>query len=117
MKREINNYRTEKGQGGHTSMQLTADQKVALTLWIHKNEDLCKSHSSFELADKFKSESGIIVSSSSIITTRNAVFPSMKRTRSRSKSSPFDHNLFIEKMNQLNARISKIESELGMLSI
>lgn len=98
-------------------MQLSANQKVALTLWIHKNEDLCRKSSSFELADKFKDEHGFDVSSSSIITTKNAVFPSMKRTRNKPVDLDFDKNQFIQKMNQLNARISRIESELGMLNI
>ena len=107
----------EKGQGAHASMQLNASQKVALTLWIHGNKELCEKLSSFDIAEKFKDETGIAASTSSIITTRNAVFPEMKRTRGKYNLSNFDASQFIEKMNQLNKRISRIESELGILAI
>lgn len=109
--------RTEKGQGGHTALQLNAEQKVALTLWIHQNEDLCERLQSSELANAFKEQSGITVSTSSILTTRNAVFPRMKRARKIANSDDGTPHLFIEKMNQLHARISRIESELGMLPL
>ena len=98
-------------------MQLTAEQKVALTLWIHKNKELCEKCSSIEIAEKFSLESGIKVSSSSVLTTRNAVFPTMKRVRKPSNQQSFNMNLVIEKMNRLNDRLLRIESELGMLPL
>jgi hypothetical protein len=117
MSTQISKYRTAKGEGNRTSLQLSSDQKVALTLWIHKNKNLCEAMSSAELAEKFQSETRIKVSTSSILTTRNAVFPSMKKTRNKDGQPAFDINLIIEKMNQLNSRLSKIESELGILSL
>jgi len=106
-----------KGQGKTQSMQLNAEQKVALTLWIHQNKEVCEKNSSFDIAQLFKQETGISVSSSSIITTRNAVFPEMKRARKQPFRQDFDAVLFIQKMNQLNNRISRIESELGILPL
>lgn len=104
----------EKGEGTRAAMQLNASQKVSLTLWTYSNKELFEKMSSFDIAERFKAETGITASTSSIITTRNAVFPEMKRTRGKYNLAKFDGNQFIEKMNQLHKRISRIEFELGI---
>ena len=108
--------RNSKGKGQSTSRQLSASEKVTLTLWMDKNKEACENSSADELAVKFKEETNIEVSISSILTMRNAVFPDMKRTRQQRKAV-FDHSIMIEKINQLDRRIEKIESELGLLTL
>ena len=114
----INN--NAKGKRQTTSRQLSAMEKVTLTLWMDKNKDACESLFADELAVKFKEETNIEVSKSSIFTMRNAVFPEIKRTRQQRKpifDYVIDHNIMVEKMNQLDSRIAKIESELGLLTL
>jgi hypothetical protein len=108
--------RNTKGKGQSTSRQLSASEKVTLTLWMDKNKDACVNLSAEELVIRFKEETGLDVSVSSILTMRNAVFPEIKRTYQPRKQN-FDPTELIEKMNQLHRRISKIESELGMLTL
>lgn len=109
--------RNSKGNGQKLAMQLSAEQKVQLTLWIHGNKDSCATMSSHELVEKFRAETGISVSSSSIITIRNAVFPDMKKIRGPYGEQKFNHVEFAQKMNLLHRRISRIENELGLITL
>jgi hypothetical protein len=105
-----------KGKGQSTSRQLSASEKVTLTLWMVKNKDACQNLSADELVIRYKEETSMDVSISSILTMRNAVFPEMKRT-SKLRNSKFDSTEIVDKINQLHRRIAKIESELGILAL
>ena len=108
--------KNKKGKGNRESRQLSASEKVMLTLWMDKNKDACENLSADHLVIRFKAETGNEVSISSILTMRNAVFPEMKRTR-QARLEKYDPTELIEKMNQLHRRMSKIESELGILTL
>jgi hypothetical protein len=106
--------RNSKGKGQSTSRQLSASEKVTLTLWMDKNKDACVNLSADELAIRFKQESSIDVSISSVLTMRNAVFPELKKTRAK-RDGQLTLSYLMDEINTLHRELLFLKEQLGIV--
>jgi len=94
----------KKGVTESPRLVLDAVQKYKVYQWVEKNKEMCEKKSAEELAQTASKDIGFSISSTSILTFRNAVYPDLKRVRSSVKT---DHSA------QLSARVDALESRMN----
>jgi hypothetical protein len=91
----------KKGTSESPRLVLDAAQKYKVYRWIEGNKPLCEKRSADELAELASKEIGFDISSTSILTFRNAVYPEMKRVRIQAKpNEAFELRSRIDKLEQ-----------------
>jgi tetrahydromethanopterin S-methyltransferase subunit G len=97
----------KKGASESPRLVLDAAQKYKVYQWVEKNKELCEKRAAEELAQIASKDIGFNISSTSILTFRNAVYPELKRARPNEKSD--DSSQLKKRLNELEQRIKDAE--------
>ena len=97
----------KKGASESPRLVLDAAQKYKVYQWVEKNKPLCEKRAAEELAQIASRDIGFNISSTSILTFRNAVYPELKRARASEK--PDQLSQLENKVRELEQKIKEME--------
>ena len=110
-----NSNTKQKGEGNHSSRQLSASEKAKLTIWIFHNKDLCESKNSHDLARLAIDALGFDISESSILTIKNSVHEDLRRVRRASGGTYYSKRKKMEsRITALEYQVERLFRELGV---
>lgn len=93
----------KKGTSESPRLVLDASQKYKVYQWVEKNKSLCEKRAAEELAELASKEIGFSISSTSILTFRNAVYPELKKVRVYGKP---------DQVSELKSRVERLEQKI-----